>query len=153
MTAAAEPLPQLAQYVERRITELALEYAEVARLAEISDETLSKIRKGQKARGSTYRKLERALRWQQGSVAEILAGGQPTPIEASAANGPSSPSGLSQEEEVLRRVIAATAKELGLTPSEADEAYRRARQDLEQSRPPEAPGEPHAETPRRRRAS
>jgi hypothetical protein len=78
MTAAPEPLVRLALYVERRIDELALEYAEVSRRADISDETLIKIRKGMKARGSTYRKLERALHWRQGSMAAILAGGEPS---------------------------------------------------------------------------
>lgn len=41
----------------------------------------------------------------------------------------------SQEEELLRRVIAATAKELGLSADEAAEAFRRARKDIEESRP------------------
>ena len=48
MTAAPEPRVRLAQYIEHRITALTLEYAEVCRRAEISDETLGKIRKARK---------------------------------------------------------------------------------------------------------
>lgn len=81
MTADAEPHKRLGEYIERRIAMLGLEYAEVARLGDFSDETLAKIRKGQRARSSTYRGLERALRWSAGSIQAILAGGEPTPLD------------------------------------------------------------------------
>lgn len=136
MTATPNPLDRLAQYIERRITELALEYAEVCRRAEISDETLMKIRKGASARGSTYRKLERALEWQQGSIASILAGGEPVSLGVGGADL-SPPEGeelqtfpptLEQELELAARLMAAQVRELGLSPSEAAEAWRRAQE-------------------------
>ncbi|MGW1039365.1 hypothetical protein [Streptomyces sp. NPDC002547] len=154
MTAAPQPRIRLAQHIEHRITELALEYAEVCRRAEISDETLGKIRKGMNARGSTYLKLERALDWAQGSVAAILAGGEPTPLGMPAGERvgtKSEPSPLDQELELLRRAIAAMAKELGLSPDETDEAYRRARQDIERSHHGSAGGAVE-QSPRRHRA-
>lgn len=134
MTAA--PLVRLAQYLERRIAELALEYAEVCRRAGISDETLIKIRKGMKARGSTYHKLERALDWAQGSIATILAGGEPTPIQPESASreaaAPSpEPSGDLSPSEALRRVIRSSARELGVTRGDLQEALQLAWQDLE----------------------
>jgi hypothetical protein len=130
MTAPSEPLARLAQYIERRITALALEYAEVCRLADISDETLSNIRKGNKARGSTYRKLERALQWQQGGIATILDGGEPTAVSSGGAQIGSSSSAptLEQELELAGRLMAAQVRELGLSPEEADEAWRRAQE-------------------------
>ncbi|WP_158712308.1 hypothetical protein [Streptomyces sp. NRRL F-5135] len=84
MTAHVVPLEKLGREVDLRITELGLEYAEVARAAEISVETLSKIRRGARARAVTYRRLERALRWESGSVDAILKGGVPrkTPDDA-----------------------------------------------------------------------
>lgn len=81
MTAGAEPLQKLAECVEQRIGELALEYTEVAELAGFSVEVLRKIRNGVKVRANTYRKLERALLWARGSVDAILAGGKPAPID------------------------------------------------------------------------
>lgn len=135
MTAAPEPHVRLAQYIERRIAELALEYAEVCRRAEISDETLIKIRKGIKARSSTYRKLERALQWEQGSIAAILAGSEPTALEMR--DTPSPPEGepdlppLEQELELAQRLLAATIREMNLSPDEADEVWRRVRLEIE----------------------
>ena len=137
MTAAPEPFIRLAEYIERRITELALEYAEVCRRATISDETLMKIRKGASARGSTYRKLEQALQWEQGSIAAILSGGEPTPIEMRDAEQPSQESAPRREPglspaEALRLVVRASARELGVTPEDLDEVFRSVRQDLQQ---------------------
>lgn len=159
MTAAPEPRMRLAQYIESRIAELALEYAEVCRLAEISDETLIKIRKGHRARGSTYRKLERALRWQQDSIAAILAGGEPTPVEnaaaghsraAAEATSPDQSMLSSREMEILEDLATSTAERLGLTSEEAAEALRRARVRIEQKRAAEQePGEESPGTPRR----
>lgn len=138
MTAAPEPLARLAEYIERRITELALEYAEVCRRAGISDETLMKIRKGVRARGSTYRKLEQALRWEQGGIAVILGGGEPAPMESQKAEQPPQGStpphepGLSRGE-AFRRVVRSSAREFGLTPDDFDEAVRLVREDLEEA--------------------
>lgn len=86
MTAGARLL-HLGQLVERRISELGLEYAGVARSAGFSVETLSKIRKGVAAKGATYRRLEVALEWAPGSVDSILDGGSPTSISPPGASG------------------------------------------------------------------
>ncbi|MGW4106662.1 hypothetical protein [Streptomyces sp. NPDC004976] len=132
MTAAPEPRVRLAQHIERRIAALALEYTEVCRRADISDETLGKIRKGMKARGSTYLKLERALEWEQGSIAAILEGGEPTlrvtPERGREAEGRPT---LSQELALAQRLLAATVREMGLSREEADEVWRRARLEIE----------------------
>ncbi|MEU0584553.1 hypothetical protein [Streptomyces sp. NPDC006132] len=136
MTAAPDPFVRLAQYIERRIAELALEYAEVCRRATISDETLIKIRKGTKARSSTYRKLERALQWEHDSVAAILAGREPTPVSTPAveqseeqAPGPSSETGLSPSE-ALRHATSAFAQKLGLTVDDLEGVFQAVRRDL-----------------------
>ncbi|MGA5486661.1 hypothetical protein ACPCK1_02670 [Streptomyces pseudogriseolus] len=136
MTAAPEPRTRLAQYIERRIAALALEYAEVCRRADISDETLGKIRKGMKARGSTYLKLERALEWEQGSIAAILDGGEPTlRADAERSEDAGRPaegeSALTRELALAQRLLAATIREMNLTPAEADEVWRRVRLELE----------------------
>lgn len=140
MTAAPDPLLRLAQYLERRIVALTLEYAEVCRRAGISDETLGKIRKGHKARGSTYSKLERALEWQQGSIASILNGGEPAEVESRpGAGGPDDAESeqdtptLSQELALASRILSATVREIGLSPDEAEEAWRRARLEIERT--------------------
>lgn len=138
MTDDAERLQRLAAYVERRIAELGLEYAEVARQADFSIEVLRKIRNGIKARVTTYTKLERALKWEYGSVEAILAGGEPSPIEAEASPPtplepePQPSPGLSPRE-AFRRIVRSSAREFGLTPDGFDEAVRLAREDLEEA--------------------
>lgn len=125
MTATAEPYVRLAQYIERRISVLALEYAEVCRRAGISDETLGKIRKGMRARTATYLKLERALEWAQGSISAIIAGGEPTSWggRTDRSEAPS----LSQELDLAARLLTATVKEMNLSPEEADEVWAQVR--------------------------
>lgn len=155
MTDDAGPLKRLAAYVEQRIAALGLEYAEVARLAGFSIEVLRKVRNGVNARGSTYRKLERALRWEQGSVAAILAGGEPTPIEVESAPVPDhdptqSPMLSSREMEILEDLAALTAEKLGLTAEQAVEALRRARVRIERKRVVGQTGQDEgSDTPRR----
>lgn len=146
MTDNSESLQRLAGHIERRITELGLEYAEVARLADFSIEVLRKMRHGIKARGSTYRKLERALQWAQGSVAAILAGGEPMPVGVDDTPFGEQPD---PELELAQRLLASTVREMGLTTDEADEAWRRARAEIVRSRASESDDPPRG---RRRRA-
>jgi hypothetical protein len=136
MTDDAGPMRRLAEYIESRISELGLEYAEVARLAGFSIEVLRKMRHGIKVRGSTYRKLERALQWEHGSIATILAGGEPTQVDARAGEQPDSqtpqPSaepGLSPGE-ALRQVISASAQKLGLRADDLEDVFQAVRRDL-----------------------
>ena len=99
MTAGAR-LQYLGQLVERRISELGLEYAGVARSAGFSVETLSKIRKGVAAKGVTYRRLEVALEWEPGSVDSILDGGSPKSISPpSAGAAEAGPTGSDSQDE------------------------------------------------------
>lgn len=68
--------------MEARRKELRLRWRDVADLAGISYETLRTIRRGQYEgmRPLTESGIERALKWATGSVAAVLAGGEPTPI-------------------------------------------------------------------------
>jgi transcriptional regulator with XRE-family HTH domain len=153
MTADAEALRRLGNYVERRIAELGLEYTAVCRAGGFSDETLSKIRKGTiHARPATYRKLERALLWAQGSVDAILTGDDPislatdmsTIVENAAEVYAERRAEIREAEEAqaatalspgeaLRRVVRASARELGVTADGLGEVFRAVRQDLDET--------------------
>ncbi|WP_200302292.1 helix-turn-helix domain-containing protein [Streptomyces adelaidensis] len=151
MTADADALMRLGNYVERRIAELGLEYAAVCRAGGFSDETLSKIRKGAiNARPATYHKLGRALAWSQGSIEAILSGGEPTPLPTGAVvddpaephtERPSAAGGAEEVQaaeglspgEALRRVVRASARELGVTANDLDEVFQAVRDDLEET--------------------
>lgn len=142
---------RLGTYVERRIAELGLTYAAVCRVGGFSDETLSKIRRGTiNARRPTYRGLERALQWAQGSVQSILSGGEPTTLatdpatdeasepqpeenatQAGAEEAPTPP-GLSPGE-ALRRVVRASARELGVSGDDLDQVFQAVRDDLDET--------------------
>ena len=151
MTADTNALTRLGEYVERRIAELGLEYAAVCRASGFSDETLSKIRKGSvHARPATYRKLERALLWEQGSVDAVLSGGEPTPLTSDASTAientadrhaptrdaeEAQAAGTVSPSEALRRVVRASARELGVTGDSLDEVFEAVRQDLDQVPP------------------
>lgn len=149
MTADADALMRLGNYVERRIAELGLEYAAVCRIGGFSDETLSKIRKGSvHARRTTYHGLEQALRWSHGSVDSILSGGEPTPLRSDAAvddparvhTDPGGPQPAPPAEglspiEALRRVVRASARELGVAADELGEVFQAVRDDLDEAPP------------------
>jgi transcriptional regulator with XRE-family HTH domain len=145
MTDDAERLQRLAAYIERRIAELGLEYAEVARLADFSIEVLRKMRHGINVRPSTYRKLERALQWARESVDAILSGGEPTPLPPATVTQPHAerrnPAGGNEEapsspelspSEALRRVVRASARELGVGGDDLDQVFQAVRDDLEE---------------------
>ncbi|WP_411090833.1 helix-turn-helix domain-containing protein [Streptomyces sp. 049-1] len=149
-----EPHELLDEAMKHRRLELRMNWRQLADAADISYEALRAIRRGDyRPAELTARGLDEALHWIPGSVYAVFGGGEPTPVEQQAAPPapPDTPPSLAQELEVLRRVIAATAKELGLTPDETDEAYRRAREDLAQSHPggSEAEAEPRSSQSRR----
>ena len=73
--------------MEERALELGLSWREIASRAHIAYETLRDLRSGRHVpRPLTARNLDRALRWEPGSVQRILAGGELAP-----ARQPSSP--------------------------------------------------------------
>ncbi|ASU81558.1 XRE family transcriptional regulator [Nocardiopsis gilva YIM 90087] len=63
--------------IEDRLNHLGMEYAQAARLADVSVETLAKIRRGVRARPKTYRRIERVLGWSVGACDVVIAGGTP----------------------------------------------------------------------------
>ncbi len=121
MTAEAESRSRLARHVEQRIGEMAVEYAEVARVAGFSIETLSKIRKGLKVKQSTYGKLERGLGWRGGSTRDVLSGGEPELL----------PSGLAVDQRVEAAQRAASV-------ADEDDPVMRAMRAMLEGNSPEA---------------
>lgn len=70
----------LGWWMDERRGELALTWQQVAEEAGVSTETLYRIADGRQMRTTTKKGVERALRWQRGSVDRILAGGKPVPL-------------------------------------------------------------------------
>lgn len=69
--------------MDERRQALGMTWAEVAREAGITVETLRAIRRGKNEPSDlTKRGLDRALRWRPGGTASILAGREPHPIDA-----------------------------------------------------------------------
>lgn len=69
-------------WIERRRVELGMTLDEVAVASGLTTEGIRLIATGARTpRALTQRKLERGLRWRPGSVAAILAGGAPIPLE------------------------------------------------------------------------
>lgn len=125
-----EPAQRRDEAMNRRRLELGMTWRQVASAAGVSYETLRAVRKGDTTGGElTLSSIERALRWAPSAFAAIDSGGKPALAETEPTATPTRPL-LSREEEILRGVIAVTAEKLGLSPEEADEAYRSARDDL-----------------------
>lgn len=161
-----KPFERLDEAMNRRRLELRMNWRELAQAADISYTALRAIRKGNyRPTELTARALDEALRWMPGSVYAVLDGGEPTPVEAQAATEPKvdqhangrtaagAPT-LEQELELAARLMAAQVRELGLSPDEAAEAWRRAQERIAQSHPSAAQPEPEAltESPRRHHA-
>lgn len=90
-----KPHERLASAIEDRRSELGLSLREVAQLADITGETLRAVRKGSNDPSPlTRRGIEKALDWKAGSVAAVLAGGEPTVADRS-----TSGRGIGDEEE------------------------------------------------------
>lgn len=80
--AASNPI-RFGQIVQKRREELGLTQDDIAAAGGPSDTTLTRIEKGLGAsRPSTRRSLDKPLRWKPGSAADVWAGGDPTPLEA-----------------------------------------------------------------------
>lgn len=77
-----EARTRLAELMEERRLELNLTWREVAGAGGISYEVIRSIRNGTgDIRRLTQRRIEDGLRWRPGSVGQILAGGNPVPLE------------------------------------------------------------------------
>lgn len=72
----------LGWWMDERRGELALTWQQVADEAGVSTETLYRIADGRTPRTTTRKGIERALRWQPGSIDAIAHEGEPTPLAA-----------------------------------------------------------------------
>ena len=76
-----EARERLAELMEQRMADLRLTWREVAETGDISYEALRAARNGSgDIRRNTQAGIEAGLRWERGSVARILAGGDPVPL-------------------------------------------------------------------------
>lgn len=166
------PFERLDQAMNERRLKLRMNWRQLADAAGISYTAIRAIRKGEyRPTELTAQDLDRALQWVPGSVYAILGGGDPAPVEAGSideqqteahtesrtageAEAPETEAAptASQELELAARLMAAQVRELGLTPEEAEEAWRRAYQRIEQSRGPASSPESHSETSSRHQA-
>ncbi|MDQ0829502.1 hypothetical protein QF032_001346 [Streptomyces achromogenes] len=131
-----EPHERLDAAMSERRLELRLNWREVATMAGITYEALRGIRRGDyKPAELTARGLDDALQWVPGSVLAILQGGHPRPavevnteaVQPDAAELPP----LDEELSLAQRLLAATLREMRLSPEDADEVWRRVRLDIE----------------------
>ncbi|MBB5431403.1 helix-turn-helix domain-containing protein [Nocardiopsis composta] len=111
--AVADPRTRLGAAVEDRIDELGLEYVEVAARAGISVETLAKVRRGEKVRDTTLRKIEQALGWPRGHMEQVLSEKGADPLAA--------PAERADEEEVDAKGLLREGERLTRLPSGDDE--------------------------------
>ncbi|MFJ8347679.1 helix-turn-helix domain-containing protein [Streptomyces sp. NPDC094153] len=159
-----EPYERLDQAMNHRRLQLRMNWREVAEAAGVSYTALRAIRRGEyRPTELTARALDEALQWAHGSVHAVLGGGAPVSLQEQAARvhaaprppepSPPKEAALSSRElDILQDMIEMTAARLGLSPEEADEAYRRARLKLEEQRAAEERNDPPA-TPRSRRSA
>lgn len=124
----AEPAPheRLADRVEARVTELGMTWQDVRAAGGPGIRTLSDLRHSRwsSLRPATLRKLETALRWQQGSAQAILDGRDPAPLDGAAPASDWRPEALAAgygigeilAAEKLRPGILARFRALGGTP-------------------------------------
>ncbi|MCZ4609707.1 hypothetical protein O3S80_39265 [Streptomyces sp. Lzd4kr] len=134
-----EPHERLDEGMNQRRLELRMNWREVAQAADISYEALRAVRRGDyRPTELTARTIDNALQWAPGSVYAILEGGEPAPLREGAAavrgreepaTGPSN-SALERELELGARLMADAMKALKLSPAAAEEAWRRAREEI-----------------------
>lgn len=126
-TDGPEPRRRLAGLMDDRRIELDLSWEEVARRAGMVGMTLRRIRNGESALPRrTAAKIDRALKWQPGSVEGILADGEPEVIPKE----DRSPDEISDEEvEDALSVMRAGLKRL-YPPEEVDRRIAREREEI-----------------------
>lgn len=146
------PFERLDQAMNRRRLELRMNWRELAEAAGISYTALRAIRRGEyRPTELTAQDLDAALQWAPGSVHAVLDGRDPSPLEERAKPEPAEAgaavtSPLEQELELAARLMAAQVRELGLSPDEAAEAWRRAQERIKQSHRAAAQSSPEALT-------
>ncbi|MGW3417019.1 helix-turn-helix domain-containing protein [Streptomyces phaeochromogenes] len=147
-----EPHEQLDEAMRQRRLELRMNWREVAQAAGISYEALRAIRRGDyRPTELTARGIDEALQWVPGGVYIALDGGTPVRLGDASPRAAASPHppALSPDEETLRLVVRAVARELRLQSDEVQQVMRQVGRDLDRGQPREAP----AETSPERRAA
>lgn len=113
---------RLGRLVADRIKKLQLTQEQISKSGGPSDATVRRIIAGHNARPSIYRTLESAIKWQPGSVAAVLAGGEPGIVTTwadlqhtadtepaylmrSASGRPGSPASLASTDELVGELI------------------------------------------------
>jgi transcriptional regulator with XRE-family HTH domain len=86
-----DDLARLGKAVRDRRLELGLTQAEAAKIALVSDTTWLSVETGKPASERTYRGIARALQWTAGSIAVVLANGDPIELTAERSRGDVSP--------------------------------------------------------------
>lgn len=74
---------RLSDHLDSRRRELGMEWSDLAAAAGIEDDRMVEIFKGQEPDLHEARGLDQALRWTPGSLASVLAGDEPVPMEHS----------------------------------------------------------------------
>lgn len=147
---------------EARRVELGKKWKQVYQEAGLTHQTLNRWRNGHGVDPLTERALERALVWAPGAREAIAAGLSPRELKGEGgpaetpADAHGSPPSLEQELELASRLMAAQVRELGLSPEDAAEAWRRAQERIVQGHLTEAAGQqggsPEASDGSRRRS-
>lgn len=126
---------------ERRRVELGKKWKHVYEEAGLTHQTLNRWRNGAPVDPLTDRALSRALHWAPGAREAIAEGRTPDPLgpsgEAPRTDGAPLPP-LDQELALAQRLLAATVREMHLSPEEADEVWRRVRLEIEATHRPQA---------------
>ena len=119
---------------DRRRVELGKKWKQVYEEAGLTHQTLNRWRNGHPVDPLTDRSLERVLQWGPGAREAIATGREPEPLtpapEAPAPEEVDLPP-LERELELAQRLLAATVREMDLTPEEADQVWRRVRREIE----------------------
>lgn len=85
----SDPRRRLAEAIRKRRLRLGLSVREAAKRAGVAQNTWAGAEKGtQRTAEYNYAGLERTLMWAQGSVDELLAGGEPTELDELPADSP-----------------------------------------------------------------
>ncbi|MFM9628947.1 helix-turn-helix domain-containing protein [Streptomyces galilaeus] len=139
-----EPFERLDDAMNTRRLELRLNWRQVADAAEISYTALRAIRRGDyRPTELTARRIDGALDWAPGTTLATLDGREQSaldpelgePSASTSAGEPERQPTLSQELELAQRLLAATVREMHLTPQEADEVWQRVRLEIKVTHP------------------